>query len=60
MRIGSAKDTDKESVSQPRLGFGSQLRKGEVLTPLTPMVLHGNHLSCQRMWVFILFISVLF
>ena len=45
---------DKESVSQPRFGFGSQLRKGKVLTPFTSMVHHGNHLGCLRMQGFIL------
>lgn len=49
---------DKESVSQPRLGLGSRLHKGKVLAPLTCMVLHGNHLGCLRMWVFISLISI--
>lgn len=37
MRTGSTK-RNKESVSQSRLGFGSQLRKCKVLAPLTSTV----------------------
>ena len=45
-RAREALKENKESVSQPRFGFGSRLRKGKVLAPLTSMVLHGNHLGC--------------
>lgn len=43
-----ALEKDKESVSQSRLGFESQLHKGNVLAPLTFMVFHRNHLGCLR------------
>ena len=45
---------------QPRLGFESRLPKGNVLAPLTSMVLHENHLGFLHMWVFTSFIYVYF
>lgn len=39
-------------VSQPKLGFGNRLCEGKKLTPLTSIVLDGNHLGHLHEWVF--------